>query len=101
MVCLSVISTGFVMHISVLSHPMPRWIKRLFLDIIPRFLCLSIYSDVDSEQFKERPLYKTHEDKNDVVENEMELNDADKDNGISVGMPKRRPAETLLSYCNY
>ena len=41
MVCVSVISTGFVMHISGISQPMPKWIKRVFLDIIPRCLCLS------------------------------------------------------------
>ncbi len=82
-VCISVISTGFVMHISGLSQPMPRWIKRLFLDIIPRFLCLSVYSDVDPVQFEERLLDKTHEDKNDVTENG--INDTASDNGISVG----------------
>ncbi len=92
MVCISVIATGFVMHISVLSHPMPRWIKRLFLDIIPRFLCLSVYSDVDL--VGERVLDKTHEDNNGVIVNGIELNDAAEDNGTSVGSaPKASSSE--------
>ncbi|XP_072014951.1 neuronal acetylcholine receptor subunit beta-3-like [Amphiura filiformis] len=44
MVCISVISTGFVMHVSGISQPMPRWIKRIFLEIVPRSMCLSVYS---------------------------------------------------------
>ncbi|XP_072021489.1 neuronal acetylcholine receptor subunit alpha-6-like [Amphiura filiformis] len=43
MVCCSVISTGVVMHLSAISQPMPRWVKRIFLEKIPRFLCLSAF----------------------------------------------------------
>ncbi len=65
---------------------MPRWIKRLFLDIIPRFLCLSVYSDVDPVQFGEH--HNKHEDKKGVIENGKQLNDTgeeSEDNGISIG----------------
>ncbi|XP_072014930.1 acetylcholine receptor subunit beta-like [Amphiura filiformis] len=44
MVCISVISTGVVMHVSGISQPMPNWIRRLFLEMLPRFLCLPVYS---------------------------------------------------------
>ena len=50
MVCVSVISTGIVMHISGISQPMPKWIKRIFLDIIPRCLCLSSGEPRDNEK---------------------------------------------------
>ena len=49
MVCASVISTGCVMHMSCISRPMPRWVLRVFLDAIPRFICLKIESN-DAEQ---------------------------------------------------
>ena len=41
MVCVSVLSTGFVMHVSSLSQSMPRWVEHVFLEIIPRRLCLT------------------------------------------------------------
>ena len=44
MVCVSVLSTGVVMHMSSISQPMPRWVEHVFLDIIPRFLFLSVQS---------------------------------------------------------
>ena len=44
MVCVSVFSTGVVMHLSDISRPMPRWVKRVFLDTIPWFLFLSLQS---------------------------------------------------------
>ena len=44
MVCVSVFSTGVIIHLSDISRPMPRWVKRVFLDTIPRFLFLSVQS---------------------------------------------------------
>ncbi|XP_072041536.1 neuronal acetylcholine receptor subunit alpha-3-like [Amphiura filiformis] len=41
MVCVSVIATGIVMHVSALSQPVPRWVKLVFLHFLPRVLCLS------------------------------------------------------------
>ncbi|XP_072014246.1 neuronal acetylcholine receptor subunit alpha-10-like [Amphiura filiformis] len=41
MVCASVITTGIVMHVSALSQPVPRWVKRVFLHFLTRILCLS------------------------------------------------------------
>ena len=41
MVCISVLLTGIVMHISSLQQPMPKWIRRVFLEILPPILCLS------------------------------------------------------------
>ncbi|XP_072023061.1 neuronal acetylcholine receptor subunit alpha-9-like [Amphiura filiformis] len=41
MVCVSVIATGIVMHVSALSQPVPRWVKCVFLHFLPRVLCLS------------------------------------------------------------
>ena len=93
MVCISVISTGFVMHISGLSQPMPRWVKRLFLDIIPRFLCLSVYSDVDLEQFGE--LSHNQVDKNDLIENGVELNDAAEEIETSVGILQKESSSRV------
>ncbi|XP_072051148.1 neuronal acetylcholine receptor subunit alpha-9-like [Amphiura filiformis] len=41
MVCASVFTTGIVMHVSALSQPVPRWVKRVFLQFLPRILCLT------------------------------------------------------------
>ena len=51
MVCLSVIATGFVMHLSAISQPMPRWVERVFLQMIPCLLCISPgpFTDENSE----------------------------------------------------
>ena len=51
MVCVSVIATGFVMHLSAISQPMPLWVERVFLQIIPCILCISPgpFSDENSE----------------------------------------------------
>ncbi|XP_072023062.1 neuronal acetylcholine receptor subunit alpha-10-like [Amphiura filiformis] len=48
MVCVSVIATGIVMHMSALSQPVPRWVKRVFLHFLPRVLCLSPDANEDS-----------------------------------------------------
>ena len=44
MVCVSVFSTGVVMHLGDIKRPMPRWVKCVFLVTIPRFLFLSVQS---------------------------------------------------------
>ena len=40
MVCVSVIATGFVMHLSATTQQMPRWVEQVFLEMIPCLLCL-------------------------------------------------------------
>ncbi|XP_072014940.1 neuronal acetylcholine receptor subunit alpha-10-like [Amphiura filiformis] len=95
MVCISVISTGVVMHVSGISQPMPRWIKRLFLEIFPRLLCLSVYSF-------EAP----HIDAADICENQHNNDnangkvDATNENEDSVGVEPKTFNKTveLLRY---
>ena len=72
MVCVSVLSTGVVMHISGISQPMPRWIQRIFLDIIPRLLCLSPLSvEYESVEAIESLRTRNHKD-SDVLKNGKE-----------------------------
>ena len=56
MVCVSVIATGFVMHLSATPQPMPRWVEQVFLEMIPRLLCLKSgpLADENSEPLMRR-----------------------------------------------
>ncbi|XP_072021478.1 CHRNA7-FAM7A fusion protein-like [Amphiura filiformis] len=74
MVCCSVISTGFVMHVGGLSQPMPKWVKRFFLEIAPQTMCLSAYTNqnrVDdmADVAKQPNLDNDHSDGNCALEN--------------------------------
>ena len=42
MVCVSVIATVLVIHLSAISQPVPPWVNTLFLRIIPRLMLLSV-----------------------------------------------------------
>ena len=51
MVCVSVIATGIVMHLSAISQPIPRWVEHVFLEMIPCLICLQPgpFKDENSE----------------------------------------------------
>ncbi|XP_072014971.1 neuronal acetylcholine receptor subunit beta-2-like isoform X2 [Amphiura filiformis] len=64
MVCCSVISTGVVMHLSAISQPMPTWVKRIFLEKVPRFLCLTTFSfgkDAEGEDMENKSIFENHD----------------------------------------
>ncbi|XP_072014908.1 neuronal acetylcholine receptor subunit alpha-9-like [Amphiura filiformis] len=103
MVCISVVSTGVVMHVSGISQPMPRWMKRVFLEIIPRLLCLSTYSYQShvnlAADFVSRSFPENHDaNGHDILENGKV--DTSTGNGDSVGQERQKSCETveLLKY---
>ncbi|XP_072021464.1 neuronal acetylcholine receptor subunit alpha-2-like [Amphiura filiformis] len=100
MVCISVLATGVVMHVSAISQPMPKWMKRLFLEIIPRVLCLSTYqSHINLATFTSKPISEIHDAEGHVIlENGKVATSTD--NGYSIGQERQASCETveLLKY---
>ena len=60
MVCVSVIATVLMIHLSAISQPVPPWVNTLFLRIIPRLIFLSV--GPGANRITTRGLHSNHEE---------------------------------------
>ncbi|XP_072021495.1 uncharacterized protein [Amphiura filiformis] len=103
MVCCSVISTGVVVHLSAISQPMPKWVKRIFLEIIPRFLCLSTFSfqhHAQETDIENKTIFKNHYT-NDRAIRQNGMIDANEDNEDSVRRETKAFIEVVPELLKY